>query len=143
MSVDPVTLFLALLVGLAAGAALSWVVARQRARAEVEAAVSRGIAERAPLEATAAERGRRIEDLERTVAARDEAVASVTERLVVPHAHGEQIAGADEVRRVGGRGLGPVPRPDVVAGVAARRAREREGGEEEQAVRSFVHREPH
>ena len=81
MSVDPATFSLALLAGIALGATVAWVVARQRARAEVEAAVARGLAERAPLEAMVGERARRIDDLERSVASRDEAVASVTERL--------------------------------------------------------------
>ncbi|MGA8890102.1 MAG: hypothetical protein WB493_00945, partial [Anaeromyxobacteraceae bacterium] len=64
MSIDPATFSVALLAGLVAGSALAWAVARQRTRAEVEAAVSRGLAERAPLEAMVAERGRRIDDLE-------------------------------------------------------------------------------
>jgi DNA recombination protein RmuC len=67
--------------GFALGALASWLLALGRERAAAETAAARAQAERAPLEALAAERGRRAAELEADVARRDEALTAAAERL--------------------------------------------------------------
>jgi len=79
--VDALTLLAAVCIGAAAGAFAAWLAARGAARAAAETAAARSQADRAGLEAIAAERARRVASLEAEVAARGEAAAAAAERL--------------------------------------------------------------
>jgi DNA recombination protein RmuC len=81
LSADLATLLASIAVALAAGAAAGWTLARSRARSEADTALARAQADRAPVEAAAAEQARRAADLARTVSVRDEALAAAAERL--------------------------------------------------------------
>ena len=70
-----------LAMGAAFGAFATWLALRGRARSEAEAAAARARAECASLEALAAERSRRVEELQAELGARQDAAAAAAERL--------------------------------------------------------------
>jgi len=78
---DALATLAVLSTGFALGAAVSWLVLRGQARSTAEALAARAQAERAPLEALAAERARRIEELQADVGLRDQAALASAERL--------------------------------------------------------------